>query len=1308
MMRKTIKVLMAVLCVSLSLGVITACKKTEEPKKTKLDSPVISSKEYTGSNQKATVAENEAYEVTVNEGGINVGEYDVVLTLTDTKKYEWTTPDADDKTKVTLTFSITRATNEITSLTLDDWAYGETPKTPTVTAKFGTAECTYATSENGEYTATVPSAVGKYWVKATVEGTSNYDGAIKTAQFEIKKAAATVTTAPAAKTELVYNSNAQELVTAGAANGGKLNYKLGENGTWSETIPTATDAGDYKVYYKVVGDGSHSDTAETEISVTIAKAAPSVTAPTAKQLTYSGAEQELVNAATTADGTIEYSLDKTTWAATIPTGKNVGEFKVYYRVKGDNNHTDLESNDQVVTVTIAKADSTVKTAAAEKELTYNGAAQELVNAATTDDGTIEYKLGKDGAWSANIPTATNAGSYKVYYRIVGDSNHNNFENEILSVNVTISKLKIAKPAADTTVFTYSGNEQTYNVAANDRYTVSNDKQTNAGNYKVAVALKDKANVSWADDTTADLSFDFNIGKKSVEVVWTKADSYVYNDTALIAPTAVMTNVKGEEVALTVSGETLDKAGTFTFTATTEDTNYELTNATCSVTVVLYNEITEFTVTAELNCDETPDINATAKHGEAKYFYAEAEDGEYKEITSETVFAPEKLYYVKAVVAAGENYIGATSEIKTFIKNHEYNENGKCVKGDAYNTAGVTYAYGADKDEYYVTGCADSVTELVILPAYNDGEHGEKAVTYIKNEAFAEKANIVKAILPATVTDLGGGVFRSCDNLTFVSMVGIKSLIYDVDGRPDGSKSCNNNFLRCYKLTTVIIASDFYTNTQQFTDGSQTVTRIDNPFLNFYVNGESGTPKLEGINNLWTGNVFYKGDATKCMQWNFDENGNVIHGASEHDFENGKCKVCGKYSDELTQGVVYEYDREEGCYYVGLNRTLNVSELTILDKYNDGIHGENGVTYVRNCAFMENPYITKVILPESVTLLDGGVFMNCPNLEYVSMTGIVNMPFVGGQSRYYIQNYDTTNNFTFCAKLKYVIVNKNFNLYYTTTDARQFHGRENGTADIFVDGSKAESSVNCARSDGNNLLTGNIYYKGDASKCLQWNFNSDGEIEHGNSAHNYVNGICACGEKDAMGVEYKFYNGTYYVAKYTGTAETVNVFGEWNDGENGNANVTFVKNGAFSGNPYIKKVIFHENIATLDGEVFSGCSNLEFVSMKGVANLALLNLSNQKIYTGECYSSNNFMNCGKLKVVIVGKNFNCDPQMFKIWGDDSITACTDIYVEGSEEESNIVLSNDQNALLTKTVYYYSETAQSGCWHYDEQGNVALWA
>lgn len=1289
MMRKTIKVLMAVLCVSLSLGVITACKKTEEPKKTKLDSPVIASKTYTGSNQTATVGENEAYEVTVNAGGTNVGEYDVVLTLTDTKKYEWTTPDADDKTKVTLKFAITKAANEITSLTLDDWAYGETPKTPTVTAKFGTAAFTYATSENGEYTATVPSAVGKYWVKATVEGTDNYTAATKTAQFEIKKAAATVTTAPAAKTELVYNRNAQELVTAGYADGGKLNYKLGENGTWSETIPTATDAGDYKVYYKVVGDESHSDTAETEIPVTIAQATNEITGISIAGWTYGETANEPTATAKFGTATFTYATSENgTYSETVPI--DAGDYWVKATVAETKNYAGAT---QTLKFTIARADSTVKTAAAEKELTYNGAAQELVNAATTDDGTIEYKLGKDGAWSANIPTATNAGSYKVYYRIVGDSNHNDFENETLSVNVTISKLKIAKPVADTTVFTYSGNEQTYNVAANDRYTVSNDKQTNAGNYKVAVALKDKANVSWADDTTADLSFDFNIGKKSVEVVWTKADSYVYNDTALIAPTAVMTNVKGEEVALTVSGETLDKAGTFTFTATTEDTNYELTNATCSVTVVLYNEITEFTVTAELNCDETPDINATAKHGEAKYFYAEAEDGEYKEITSETVFAPEKLYYVKAVVAAGENYIGATSEIKTFIKNHEYNENGKCVKGDAYNTAGVTYAYGADKGEYYVTGCADSVTELVILPAYNDGEHGEKAVTYVAHSAFAGKTNIVKVILPESVTDLGGSSFAGCSNLVYVYMPGVKSLIYAVDGRPDGKKDCNNNFLQCYKLTTVIIASDFYTNTQQFTNGNGNISRIDGAVLEFYVNASAGAPNLEGNNNLWTGNVFYKGDATKCMQWNFDENGNVIHGASEHDFENGKCKVCGKYSDELTQGVVYEYDREEGCYYVGLNRTLNVSELTILGKYNDGIHGENGVKYVGFQAFMGNPAITKIILPDSVDSLEGSAFMGCSNLEYVSMTGVTTMNWA---SRY--NKKDGDNNFRQCNKLKYVIIGTEL-----TSNCGQF-GTPDGELpaelmlNFYVTGVSGVPSLGGT----NNLWTGKVYYKGDASKCLQWNYGSDGvTIEHGAAEHKFTDGICEhCGKKDAMGVIYKYNESkqVYYVAGYNGESTTVKVFDTWDDGANGEKAVKYVEFQAFINNTTITKVILPESVDSLEGSAFMGCTNLEYVSMIGVTTM---NWASR--YNGQD-GDNNFRFCNKLKYVIVGTELSSNCGQFNT---DNVPEdlTLSFYVKGESGEPNLAGTNN---LLSGNTYYFSATEKSGCWHYDEQGNVALWA
>ena len=530
-MRKSLKALLIALVVSLSLGVITACKKSEEPKKTKLDSPVIASKTYTGSNQTATVAENEAYEVTVNAGGTNVGEYDVVLTLTDTKKYEWTTPDADDKTKVTLKFAITKASNEIMVLTVADRTYGDQAAEPTATAKFGTPEFTYATSENGEYTATVPSAVGKYWVKATVEGTSNYDGAIKTAQFEIKKAAATVTTAPAAKTELVYNRNAQELVTAGVTSDGTLKYKLGENGTWSETIPTATDAGEYKVYYKVVGDDSHSDTVETEISVTIAQATneitgisiagwtygetanePTATAkfgtatftyatsengtytetkptdagdywvkatvaetknyagatqtlkftiakahsaitsnPAANQLTYNGEAQAHVTAGESADGTLQYKLGADgEWSENIPIATNAGEYVVYFRLKGDKNHIDIESNLSVVNVTIAKAAATVTAPTAKTELVYNGNAQDLVSAGSVTDATLEYKLGENGEWTAEVPTATNAGEYTVYYRVTVDNNHTGATEG--SFKVAIAK------AANEVTFSLDGEE----------------------------------------------------------------------------------------------------------------------------------------------------------------------------------------------------------------------------------------------------------------------------------------------------------------------------------------------------------------------------------------------------------------------------------------------------------------------------------------------------------------------------------------------------------------------------------------------------------------------------------------------------------------------------------------------------------------------------------------------------------------------------------------------------------------------------------------------------------------------------------
>ena len=76
-----------------------------------------------------------------------------------------------------------------------------------------------------------------------------------------------------------------------------------------------------------------------------------------ENLTYSGVTQNLITAGSSETGTIEYSLDKVNYGTTIPTGKDAKSYTVYYRVKGDANHKDV--NTSQFSVTIAKAALTI-------------------------------------------------------------------------------------------------------------------------------------------------------------------------------------------------------------------------------------------------------------------------------------------------------------------------------------------------------------------------------------------------------------------------------------------------------------------------------------------------------------------------------------------------------------------------------------------------------------------------------------------------------------------------------------------------------------------------------------------------------------------------------------------------------------------------------------------------------------------------------------------------------------------------------------------------------------------------------------
>ena len=525
--------------------------------------------------------------------------------------------------------------------------------------------------------------------------------------------------------------------------------------------------------------------------------------------------------------------------------------------------------------------------------------------------------------------------------------------------------------------------------------------------------------------------------------------------------------------------------------------YDGAEATASFKVVkaTNNQIANFTMASIIHCNDTPAPSATATHGKVEYQYSKsASDGFVSSFkNAQYPGVGNFTYYVKAVVKETDNYTGAESEVKAFRFEHKF-EDGICsLGGTAHTQNGINYEIINDNEACIASYDGNHSTEVYPVAKYT--ENGKTYnVTSVK-KSCAWNGNTTKIVLPESVTAFGGLSFSSATKLEYISMTGVKTL------------TTNNNFLDCTKLTTVIVNKDFLLNDQQFKNRTEGYDHKDAKGI-VYVNGTaeestySCTVGYASANNVLIGIVYYKGDATKCLQWNYDTDGNIAHGPAAHNYKDGICTVCGKYSEEKTQGVVYNYDSTgnngKGVYYVGLNTTLKLPVVEILGKYNDGIHGELPVTYVRSGAFKSNTYITKVILPESVTQLDGSVFLNCSNLQYVSMLGITNMTFKGISRPYSTETIVTNNNFLGCSKLTTLIVNKAFNLFDSPTvySAQQFYG-DAKCIDIYAYGSEDESNVIIFDKEGttgkNGLLSGNIYYYSETQKSGCWHYDENGNV-----------------------------------------------------------------------------------------------------------------------------------------------------------------------------------------------------------------------
>lgn len=274
-----------------------------------------------------------------------------------------------------------------------------------------------------DYKETAPTDAGEYTVRVTMSENQNYEGASATKDFTISKATDNAWQTEPSVTNFTYGDTVTNPVTYEAKYGNGnvvVTYKKqGTQDTPSTTVPK--DAGTYDVTVTLEETNNYGPKLEaTNLTLTIAKAASSVTtAPTDAQSLYTGGNVPLVNAGTTGDGTMKYSLDGENWSKDIPTATDWKTYTVYYKVAGDNNHNDTEAKSltaEIVPFKVAQTQNTV-------EITY----------------------GQDAALSVNPNTNLNLPdeiSYQ-WYQQIGNG------EDVELTDATENELTIIKPIAGT-------------------------------------------------------------------------------------------------------------------------------------------------------------------------------------------------------------------------------------------------------------------------------------------------------------------------------------------------------------------------------------------------------------------------------------------------------------------------------------------------------------------------------------------------------------------------------------------------------------------------------------------------------------------------------------------------------------------------------------------------------------------------------------------------------------------------------------------------------------------------------------------
>ena len=368
------------------------------------------------------------------KNNINAGTATVIITLGGTN--------GNYSGSITKTFTINKAQGEGT-VSIGDWIYGNTAKTPAVTSETGNtsiSKTTYTgtTNSNVSYNSTTaPTQAGNYTVTVDVVETANYKGFSTSANFTIERA--TLTPTATAKNK-VYdgNTNAQGTISlAGAKNSEKVTatatfkFETAVAGVDKKVnVTNITLAEAWKANYKL-------STTTVTTKATITKATGTATieisdwtygdtpsTPVIKTTTNEGANTSFEYSGTTASGE-KYGPSST--APTLP-----GNYVIKATIEGNDNYNEI-----IITKEISITKRTLTVTATANNKTYDGK--------TSATGSIVLT----GAVNSEKPTAT--GTFAFENSTAGNS------KKVNVTNITLNSSFVSKYELNVTSLTITAN-----------------------------------------------------------------------------------------------------------------------------------------------------------------------------------------------------------------------------------------------------------------------------------------------------------------------------------------------------------------------------------------------------------------------------------------------------------------------------------------------------------------------------------------------------------------------------------------------------------------------------------------------------------------------------------------------------------------------------------------------------------------------------------------------------------------------------------------------------------------------------------